>query len=172
MENENIVEALNFLKDRIDEVNTKVDQLNDVIFKQVLEPAQESLLKADYEDFSNRYGEQLNPVLEQYKALYPYEEDPMMQVYTESKNVDNEDEFVSQVAQALKSEIDSIKSTLGLSNEAEVKDVDIEKGEATIEDPATDTEVTVESDVASDAAEAINSPEEIAAFEKKLEAYL
>ena len=49
MENENIVEALNFLKDRIEEVNTKVDQLNEVLFKQVLEPAEESLIKADYE---------------------------------------------------------------------------------------------------------------------------
>lgn len=74
MENENIVEALNFLKDRIEEVNTKVDQLNEVLFKQVLEPAEESLIKADYEDFSERYGEKLGPVLDQYRAIYPYEE--------------------------------------------------------------------------------------------------
>lgn len=172
MENENIVEALNFLKDRIDEVNTKVDQLNEVLFKQVLEPAGESLLKADYEDFSNKYGEQLNNVLEQYRALYPYEEDPMRQVYIESKNVDNEEDFVAQVAEALSREIDSIKKSLGLSDEATVEDVDVDKGEATISDPATDTEATVESDAIKEAADTINSPEEIAAFEKKLEAYL
>lgn len=172
MENENIVEALNFLKDRIDEVNTKVDQLNEVLFKQVLEPAGESLLKADYEDFSNKYGEQLNPVLEQYRALYPYEEDPMRQVYIESKNVDNEEEFVAQVAEALSREIGSIRKSLGLSDEAKVEDVDADKGEITISDPATDTDATVESDVVKEATDTINSPEEIAAFEKKLEAYL
>ena len=169
MENENIVEALNFLKDRIDEVNTKVDQLNEVLFKQIIEPAEESLVKADYEDFSERYGEKLQPVLEQYKALYPYEEDPMKQIYDESKNVENEDEFVNQVAMALSDEINNIKKSLGMP-EAEVKDVDVDDGTVVIEDGEQKAEV--ESDVVKDAKETINSPEEIKEFEKKLESYL
>jgi len=174
MENENIVEALNFLKDRIEEVNTKVDQLNEVLFKQVLEPAEESLIKADYEDFSERYGEKLGPVLDQYRAIYPYEEDPMKQIYDESKNVPDEEAFVAQVAEALSEEIDNIKKSLGMPD-AEVKDVDVAEGTVTLEDD--NQTAKVESEELKDAVEekpeeTINSPEEIKAFEKKLEAYL
>lgn len=179
---ETFVDALNFLKDRIDEVNTKVDELKDVMFKQIIEPAQEEVnssvqeqLENGYNEFSQKHGEALKPVLDNYKAIRPDEPDPMEQLYMEWVNYDgdlDEDAYVSQVAELLTQEIDKVKKALGFSEEAEVTDVDVKEGTVEITDPVTEEKAEVESEVIKGAEEEVNSPEEIAEFEKKLEAYL
>lgn len=98
----------------------------------------------------------------------------MKQIYDESKNVPDEEAFIAQVAEALSKEIDNIKKSLGMPD-AEVKDVDVAEGTVTLEDDNQTAKVESEEleDVAEEKLEeTVNSPEEIKAFEKKLEAYL
>jgi hypothetical protein len=181
---ETFVDALNFLKDRIDEVNVKVDELKDVMFKQIIEPAQEEInssvqeqLENGYSEFSQKHGETLKPLMDNYKALRPDEPDPMEQLYMEWVNYDgelDEDAYVAQIAELLQKEVDKVKEALGFSDKAEVTDVDVSDGTVEITDPETEESAVVESEVVQDitSEDKVNSPEEIAEFEKKLEAYL
>ena len=185
--NENaVIEALQFLKDRIEEVNVKVDELNDVLFKQVLEPAKQGyedslkqMVDEGYNEFAEKHKD--NPTLEQYKTIYSNEPDPMEQMYAswlEYEGDEDEDAWFNTVIEKLSEEIENIKKSLGFSEKAEVTDVNVEEGTVEITDPETEESAVVESEVVKEAAptvnaeETTNSPEEIAEFEKKLEQYL
>jgi hypothetical protein len=182
MEQDAIIEALQFLKDRIEEVNVKVDELNDVLFKQVLEPAKQGyedslkqMVDKGYNEFAEKHKN--NPTLEQYKAIYSNEPDPMEQMYAswlEYEGDEDEDTWFNTVVEKLSQEIENIKKSLGFSKQAEVTDVDVKDGTIEITDPVTDESAVVESEVVKETTpeETINSPEEIAEFEKKLEQYL
>lgn len=177
--NENaIIEALQFLKNRIEEVNTKVDELNNVLFKQVLEPAKQGyeeslrqLVDEGYNEFAEKHKG--SPILEQYKTIYSNEPDPMEQMYASWLEYDgdkDEDAWFNAVVEKLAQEIEGIKKSLGFSEQAEVTDVDVKDGTIEITDPVTEETAVVESDAVK--AAQVNSPEEIAEFEKSLEAYL
>ena len=95
----------------------------------------------------------------------------LLNAYQPYKEEYEEDSFVSEALRAIKEEIDNIKTKLGVK--VEVKEVD-KDGDGTAETlEVTDKEEPKEpkEDEKEDEEETIDSPEEIAEFEKSLEQY-
>ena len=170
MDTEKLLEAINLLNTKLDALSTRVDELDATIFDDLLNPMNEYVVNREHEDGVNAFGEKYPSIAEageDYKALYGTDlASDIYDAYQPYKEEYEEDSFVSEALRSIKEEIDNIKTKLGVK--VEVKEVD-KDGDGTAET----LEVTdkPKEDEKEDEEETIDSPEEIAEFEKSLEQY-
>ena len=183
MDTEKLLEAINLLNTKLDALSTRVDELDATIFDDLLNPMNEYVVNREHEDGVNAFGEKYPSIAEageDYKALYGTDlASDIYDAYQPYKEEYEEDSFVSEALRAIKEEIDNIKTKLGVK--VEVKEVD-KDGDGTAEtlevtdkeeakepeEPEEKEEVKEEKE---EKEETIDSPEEIAEFEKSLEQY-
>lgn len=184
MDTEKLLEAINLLNTKLDALSTRVDELDATIFDDLLNPMNEYVVNREHEDGVNAFGEKYPSIAEageDYKALYGTDlASDIYDAYQPYKEEYEEDSFVSEALRAIKEEIDNIKTKLGVK--VEVKEVDkdgdgtAETLEVTDKEEAKEPEAKEELEEAKEEAkeekeETIDSPEEIAEFEKSLEQY-
>lgn len=183
MDTEKLLEAINLLNTKLDALSTRVDELDATIFDDLLNPMNEYVVNREHEDGVNAFGEKYPSIAEageDYKALYGTDlASDIYDAYQPYKEEYEEDSFVSEALRAIKEEIDNIKTKLGVK--VEVKEVD-KDGDGTAETlEVTDKEeekaepeekeVKEPEETEEKEEETIDSPEEIAEFEKSLEQY-
>ena len=168
MDTEKLLEAINLLNTKLDALSTRVDEQDATIFDDLLNPMNEYVVNREHEDGVNAFGEKYPSIAEageDYKALYGTDlASDIYDAYQPYKEEYEEDSFVSEALRAIKEEIDNIKTKLGVK--VEVKEVD-KDGDGTAET----LEVTDKEEAKEEKEETIDSPEEIAEFEKSLEQY-
>lgn len=183
MDTEKLLEAINLLNTKLDALSTRVDELDATIFDDLLNPMNEYVENREHEDGVNAFGEKYPSIAEageDYKALYGTDlASDIYDAYQPYKEEYEEDSFVSEALRAIKEEIDNIKTKLGVK--VEVKEVDkdgdgtAETLEVTDKEEAKEPEEKAEPEEMEEAKEkeeeTIDSPEEIAEFEKSLEQY-
>lgn len=183
MDTEKLLEAINLLNTKLDALSTRVDELDATIFDDLLNPMNEYVENREHEDGVNAFGEKYPSIAEageDYKALYGTDlASDIYDAYQPYKEEYEEDSFVSEALRAIKEEIDNIKTKLGVK--VEVKEVDkdgdgtAETLEVTDKEEAKEPEEKEEPEELEEAKEkeeeTIDSPEEIAEFEKSLEQY-
>ena len=183
MDTEKLLEAINLLNTKLDALSTRVDELDATIFDDLLNPMNEYVVNREHEDGVNAFGEKYPSIAEageDYKALYGTDlASDIYDAYQPYKEEYEEDSFVSEALRAIKEEIDNIKTKLGVK--VEVKEVD-KDGDGTAEtlevtdkeeakEPEEKAEEKAEEKEEEKEEETIDSPEEIAEFEKSLEQY-
>lgn len=182
MDTEKLLEAINLLNTKLDALSTRVDELDATIFDDLLNPMNEYVVNREHEDGVNAFGEKYPSIAEageDYKALYGTDlASDIYDAYQPYKEEYEEDSFVSEALRAIKEEIDNIKTKLGVK--VEVKEVDkdgdgtaetLEVTEKEKEEPEKLEEKKEEEEEKEEKEETIDSPEEIAEFEKSLEQY-
>ena len=184
MDTEKLLEAINLLNTKLDALSTRVDELDATIFDDLLNPMNEYVVNREHEDGVNAFGEKYPSIAEageDYKALYGTDlASDIYDAYQPYKEEYEEDSFVSEALRAIKEEIDNIKTKLGVK--VEVKEVDkdgdgtAETLEVTEKEEPKEPEVKeepkeVKEEKEEEKEETIDSPEEIAEFEKSLEQY-
>lgn len=183
MDTEKLLEAINLLNTKLDALSTRVDELDATIFDDLLNPMNEYVVNREHEDGVNAFGEKYPSIAEageDYKALYGTDlASDIYDAYQPYKEEYEEDSFVSEALRAIKEEIDNIKTKLGVK--VEVKEVD-KDGDGTAEtlevtdkeeakEEPKEPEEKEEEEEKEEKEETIDSPEEIAEFEKSLEQY-
>ena len=183
MDTEKLLEAINLLNTKLDALSTRVDELDATIFDDLLNPMNEYVVNREHEDGVNAFGEKYPSIAEageDYKALYGTDlASDIYDAYQPYKEEYEEDSFVSEALRAIKEEIDNIKTKLGVK--VEVKEVD-KDGDGTAEtlevtdkeeakEPEEKEKEPEEKEEKEEKEETIDSPEEIAEFEKSLEQY-
>lgn len=183
MDTEKLLEAINLLNTKLDALSTRVDELDATIFDDLLNPMNEYVVNREHEDGVNAFGEKYPSIAEageDYKALYGTDlASDIYDAYQPYKEEYEEDSFVSEALRAIKEEIDNIKTKLGVK--VEVKEVD-KDGDGTAEtlevtdkeetkEPEEKEELEEKEEAKEEKEETIDSPEEIAEFEKSLEQY-
>ena len=182
MDTEKLLEAINLLNTKLDALSTRVDELDATIFDDLLNPMNEYVVNREHEDGVNAFGEKYPSIAEageDYKALYGTDlASDIYDAYQPYKEEYEEDSFVSEALRAIKEEIDNIKTKLGVK--VEVKEVDkdgdgtaetLEVTDKEKEEPEAKEEVKEPEEKEEEKEETIDSPEEIAEFEKSLEQY-
>lgn len=176
-----------------EQYSDKIDNLEKMIFDEILNPAKEAMDKADYEsrfnDFSSKYGEKLAPFADQAKAIEGPDYDLQREVfdnYDKMEEKPDADAYVDTVVDKVSAQLDEIKKAFG-ADELEIKSD--EDGDVKIE--ADGKDVTAEIEQMSEGGESNpesgggegstgegeeggeieDNPDEIAALEKELEAY-
>lgn len=169
-------EVISLLNNKIDALSQRVDELESVLFDELLNPMAEFVNKKEHETKVGAFGE-AHPELVELKDSYATlndDADVISDVYDAfiESGYPDENEYVEQAVKVLTDAITEAKRKLGIDVSVEAKpeegkvEVKVEDAEDD-EKPDDDTETKVE-----DKEEVENSPEEVAEFEKSLEKYL
>lgn len=159
----------------------KFAYVDNVLYDQVLNPAQEALEKAEkdlrFEEFSARQGEKFSPILDNIKAIEGKDFDAIRKTFDDFET-DNkgwtEDEYVDEQIKLLTEQIENVKKGLGVEN------LEVKSDEEGTSIAADGEEVTTEEGAEEEKSEAPeivddteieDSKEEIDALMKELEAY-
>lgn len=137
-----------------EEMQTKLDSLENTVIHEILEPAVEASNKAAYdrdlEDYKGRYSEKVDPYLDRIKAVEDEDFDFWKNTYDGWKDYEadkgesalSEEEYIDSVLDKVKSQLEAIKDAMAAS-EVEMK-VD-ENGNAQLDvDGETVAETTEE----------------------------
>lgn len=170
-------EVISLLNNKIDALSQRVDELESVLFDELLNPMAEFVNKKEHETKVGAFGE-AHPELVELKDSYATlndDADVISDVYDAfiESGYPDENEYVEQAVKVLSDAITEAKRKLGIDVSVEAKPED-GKVEVKVEGaddakPETETETETETEEKEDVE---NSPEEVAAFEKSLEKYL
>lgn len=173
-------EVISLLNNKIDALSQRVDELESVLFDELLNPMAEFVNKKEHETKVGAFGE-AHPELAELKDSYATlndDADVITDVYDAfvESGYPDENEYVEQAVKVLTDAITEAKRKLGIDVSVEAKpeegkvevkvegaDEEAEKPEPDNGEPETETEEKEEVE---------NSPEEVAEFEKSLEKYL
>lgn len=169
-------EVISLLNNKIDALSQRVDELESVLFDELLNPMAEFVNKKEHETKVGAFGE-AHPELAELKDSYATlndDADVITDVYDAfvESGYPDENEYVEQAVKVLTDAITEAKRKLGIDvsveakpeeGKVEVKVEEAEKPEPDNGEPETETEEKEEVE---------NSPEEVAEFEKSLEKYL
>lgn len=170
-------EVISLLNNKIDALSQRVDELESVLFDELLNPMAEFVNKKEHETKVGAFGE-AHPELAELKDSYATlndDADVISDVYDAfiESGYPDENEYVEQAVKVLTDAITEAKRKLGIDVSVEAKpeegkvEVKVEGADEEAEKPETETETEVE-----EKEEVENSPEEVAEFEKSLEKYL
>lgn len=170
-------EVISLLNNKIDALSQRVDELESVLFDELLNPMAEFVNKKEHETKVGAFGE-AHPELAELKDSYATlndDADVISDVYDAfiESGYPDENEYVEQAVKVLTDAITEAKRKLGIDVSVEAKpeegkvEVKVEGADDAAEKPETETETEVE-----EKEEVENSPEEVAEFEKSLEKYL
>lgn len=170
-------EVISLLNNKIDALSQRVDELESVLFDELLNPMAEFVNKKEHETKVGAFGE-AHPELAELKDSYATlndDADVISDVYDAfiESGYPDENDYVEQAVKVLSDAIAEAKRKLGIDVSVEAKpeegkvEVKVEGADEDAEkpEPETETETEEKEDVE-------NSPEEVAAFEKSLEKYL
>jgi hypothetical protein len=172
-------EVISLLNNKIDALSQRVDELESVLFDELLNPMAEFVNKKEHETKVGAFGE-AHPELADLKDSYATlndDADVISDVYDAfiESGYPDENEYVEQAVKVLTDAITEAKRKLGIDVSVEAKpeegkvEVKVEGADDEAEKPATETEVEENEE---EEEEVENSPEEVAEFEKSLERYL
>lgn len=180
-------DAINALIERVDSQDEmikalmeKSDDLNRLIFDEVLTPAKQALDEQIYNagltDFTEKYGSPLEGYNEKLRPIEGEDFDVMKQAYDGYNAIEGDkpeaNVFVDELKKVIDEQLNSIREAIGAPADAEVTVTqDGETGETTVEVDGKEQELETE-EVISDDMEEESDPEEMAAYEKELEKML
>lgn len=178
-------EVISLLNNKIDALSQRVDELESVLFDELLNPMAEFVNKKEHEAKVGAFGE-AHPELAELKGPYATlndDADVVNDVYDAfiESGYPDENAYVEQAVKVLTDAITEAKQRLGVDVSVEAKpeegkvevkvegadDTGAENAEAAEAEPETKVEEKEE-----EKEEVENSPEEVAEFEKSLEKYL
>ena len=177
-------EVISLLNNKIDALSQRVDELESVLFDELLNPMAEFVNKKEHETKVGAFGE-AHPELAELKDPYATlndDADVVSDVYDAfiESGYPDENAYVEQAVKVLTDAITEAKKKLGVDVSVEAKP---EEGKVEVkvegtddaaepaEKPAEPAEKPAETKV-EEKEEVENSPEEVAEFEKSLEKYL
>lgn len=180
-------DAINALIERVDSQDEmikalmeKSDDLNRLVFDEVLTPAKQALDEQIYNaglvDFTEKYGSPLEGYNEKLRPIEGEDFDVMKQAYDGYNAIDGDkpeaNVFVDELKKVIDEQLNSIREAIGAPADAEVTVTqDGETGETTVEVDGKEQELETK-EVISDDMEEESDPEEMAAYEKELEKML
>lgn len=169
-------EVISLLNNKIDALSQRVDELESVLFDELLNPMAEFVNNKEHETKVGAFGE-AHPELVELKDSYATlndDADVISDVYDAfiESGYPDENEYVEQAVKVLSDSITEAKRKLGIDVSVEAKpeegkvEVKVEGADDAAEKPDNgETEIEEKEEVE-------NSPEEVAEFEKSLEKYL
>ena len=176
-------EVISLLNNKIDALSQRVDELESVLFDELLNPMAEFVNKKEHETKVGAFGE-AHPELAELKDPYATlndDADVVSDVYDAfiESGYPDENAYVEQAVKVLTDAITEAKKKLGIDVSVEAKpeegkvEVKVEGADDAVEpaEPAELAEKPAETKV-EEKEEVENSPEEVAEFEKSLEKYL
>ena len=174
-------EVISLLNNKIDALSQRVDELESVLFDELLNPMAEFVNKKEHETKVGAFGE-AHPELAELKDPYATlndDADVVSDVYDAfiESGYPDENAYVEQAVKVLTDAITEAKKKLGVDVSVEAKpeegkvEVKVEDADDTAEPAEKPIETKVEEKV-EEKEEVENSPEEVAEFEKSLEKYL
>lgn len=178
-------EVISLLNNKIDALSQRVDELESVLFDELLNPMAEFVNKKEHETKVGAFGE-AHPELAELKDPYATlndDADVVSDVYDAfiESGYPDENAYVEQAVKVLTDAITEAKKKLGVdvSVEAKPEEGKVEVKVEGADDPAEPAEKPaaepaekpIETKV-EEKEEVENSPEEVAEFEKSLEKYL
>ena len=180
-------DAINALIERVDSQDEmikalmeKSDDLNRLVFDEVLTPAKQALDEQIYNagltDFTEKYGSPLEGYNEKLRPIEGEDFDVMKQAYDGYNAIEGDkpeaNVFVDELKKVIDEQLNDIREAIGAPADAEVTVTqDGETGETTVEVDGKKQELETE-EVISDDMEEESDPEEMAAYEKELEKML
>ena len=180
-------DAINALIERVDSQDEmikalmeKSDDLNRLVFDEVLTPAKQALDEQIYNaglaDFTEKYGSPLEGYNEKLRPIEGEDFDVMKQAYDGYNAIEGDkpeaNVFVDELKKVIDEQLNSIREAIGAPADAEVTVTqDGETGETTVEVEGKKHELETE-EVISDDMEEESDPQEMAAYEKELEKML
>lgn len=172
-------EVISLLNNKIDALSQRVDELESVLFDELLNPMAEFVNKKEHEAKVGAFGE-AHPELAELKDPYATlndDADVVNDVYDAfiESGYPDENAYVEQAVKVLTDAITEAKQKLGVdvSVEAKPEEGKVEVKVEGADDNAEATEKPVEPETKVEEKEEVeNSPEEVAEFEKSLEKYL
>lgn len=174
-------EVISLLNNKIDALSQRVDELESVLFDELLNPMAEFVNKKEHETKVGAFGE-AHPELAELKDPYATlndDADVVNDVYDAfiESGYPDENAYVEQAVKVLTDAITEAKQKLGVDISVEAKpeegkvEVKVEGADDTGAENAEPAEAEPETKV-EEKEEVENSPEEVAEFEKSLEKYL
>ena len=180
-------DAINALIERVDSQDEmikalmeKSDDLNRLIFDEVLTPAKQALDEQIYNagltDFTEKYGSPLEGYNEKLRPIEGEDFDVMKQAYDGYNAIEGDkpeaNVFVDELKKVIDEQLNSIREAIGAPADAEVTVTqDGKTGETTVEVDGKEQELETEETISDDMEEE-SDPEEMAAYEKELEKML
>lgn len=180
-------DAINALIERVDSQDEmikalmeKSDDLNRLVFDEVLTPAKQALDEQIYNaglvDFTEKYGSPLEGYNEKLRPIEGEDFDVMKQAYDGYNAIEGDkpeaNVFVDELKKVIDEQLNSIREAIGAPADAEVTVTqDGETGETTVEVDGKKQELETEEAISEDMEEE-SDPEEMAAYEKELEKML
>ena len=180
-------DAINALIERVDSQDEmikalmeKSDDLNRLIFDEVLTPAKQALDEQIYNagltDFTEKYGSPLEGYNEKLRPIEGEDFDVMKQAYDGYNAIEGDkpeaNVFVDELKKVIDEQLNSIREAIGAPADAEVTVTqDGKTGETTVEVDGKEQELETEEAISDDMEEETD-PEEMAAYEKELEKML
>lgn len=180
-------DAINALIERVDSQDEmikalmeKSDDLNRLIFDEVLTPAKQALDEQIYNaglvDFTEKYGSPLEGYNEKLRPIEGEDFDVMKQAYDGYNAIEGDkpeaNVFVDELKKVIDEQLNSIREAIGAPADAEVTVTqDGENGETTVEVDGKEQELETKEAISDDMEEE-SDPEEMAAYEKELEKML
>ena len=181
-------DAINALIERVDSQDEmikvlmeKSDDLNRLVFDEVLTPAKQALDEQIYNaglaDFTEKYGSPLEGYNEKLRPIEGEDFDVMKQAYDGYNAIEGykpeANVFVDELKKVIDEQLNSIREAIGAPADAEVTVTqDGETGETTVEVDGKKQELETEEVISDDDMEEESDPEEMAAYEKELEKML
>jgi len=186
---DNIVERLTQLETNNQEwkqeIDGRINELNNTIFEGILNPAKEAMAAAEHEEafngFKERQGDKFAPYLDSTRAIEGEDFDLMKEAFDNYSAMEgdkpSEDEYVEVLLQKVADQVNTIKGVLGAEKvEIEAKP----DGEVEVKADGKEVETPDEGAAGEGAAEGVelvddesaeDNPEDVEALEKELEAY-
>lgn len=173
----------------IDALNEKVDNLDRMIFDEVLNPMNEYYTQykhdSDLNDWKDKYWDKLEPYGDRLRAIEGEDFDVYDQSMTDYQSLPEEgrmdsDSYIDQLTQMLDEQLNKIREALGVSPETPITIEDngpneepiINVEEEVAPEETVSEETVAEETVAEPGNEQVQAEDEVAAYEKELEAYL
>lgn len=180
-------DAINALIERVDSQDEmikalmeKTDDLNHLVFDEVLTPAKqafdEQIYNAGLADFTEKYGAPLEGYNEKLRPIEGEDFDVMKQAYDGYNAIEGDkpeaEVFIDELKKIVDEQLNEIRVAIGAPADAEITVTqDGENGETTVEVDGEEQVIETE-EVISDDYEEESDPEEMAAYEKELEEML
>lgn len=147
-----LMQAINDIVAKVDEISTRQDELDSVLYDGLIGPANEQLAQNEYDnalsDFRAKYAEKLGPLEEVSKAVEGDDFDiykAAFDGYNEGGYDFSPDEYIEKVTESLTEQVNHIKEVVAQAEGVAPEDVHVEV-EGTNENGEPKVEVEVESE--------------------------